>query len=101
MTKTSLDQQQVKHKRPSRWVSNLKDPAEIEEFERLLAAMTNNSVMRRLHEIIKEDLRIVQEGTLKSVNYESPSWAYAQADSIGHQRALRNIERLLQGLIKQ
>lgn len=98
---TLSDRPQRNPQRPSRWVSNLKDPKEIEEFERLLVAMKNNSVMCRLYEIIQEDLKAVREGSLKGSNYDSPSWAYAQADSIGHQRALRNIERLLQGLIKQ
>jgi predicted Abi (CAAX) family protease len=86
--------------RPSRWTSNLKDQAEIEEFQRLLQASQNNTVLRRLYDIIKEDREIAAKAALKGSNYDSPSWAYAQADNIGYQRALNNIENLLKGIIK-
>lgn len=82
----------------SRWVANLKDESEVKEFYKLLEAAKHNAVIRRLVEIIEEDLERLAKAALKNTNYDSPSWAYAQADSIGHQRALNNIRALLKGL---
>lgn len=82
----------------SRWVSNLKDPAEIQEFQRMLNSNKNSAVLKRLYDIIVEDKTNANRAQLKSSNYDSPSWGYAQADSIGYQRALQNIELLLKGL---
>lgn len=86
--------------RQSRWTSNLTDPKEIEEFKKLLEASRNNAVLRRLYEIVVEDKTLSAKAALRGANYDSPSWAYAQADSIGFQRALQNIEHLLQGIYK-
>jgi predicted Abi (CAAX) family protease len=102
--KTSSDQRQELQRKPrsppSRWTSNLKDEAEIEEFKRLLQASKNSAVLRRLLEIVQEEQKNSAEAALKGSNYDSPSWAYGQADSIGYQRALKNVERLLQGIFK-
>ena len=86
--------------RVSRWTSNLKDPKEIQDFQEKLNQAQYNTVLRRLYDIIKEDQEMAAKAASKSANYDSPSWAYAQADSLGYQRALNNIELLLKGIFK-
>jgi hypothetical protein len=51
---------------------------------------------RRLQEIIKNKIEEArQEASSKSL-YESPSWAYEQADRIGYERALRDMLNYLE-----
>jgi hypothetical protein len=82
------------------WTSHLKDPEQVAEFSAQLEGLQHSVVFKRLLEIIRTDRQRSLDAALKSTNYDSPSWAYTQADNVGYQRALRNIETLLNGILK-
>lgn len=78
-------------KLPLRWVDNLKTPKERTEFFDVLK--NNRYVLKRLKEILSEDLSKMD--TPSATDYDSPSWAYKQADLIGQKRQLQKVLDLL------
>lgn len=65
-----------------------------EEMERELAA---TSLLRsRLQEIINEKIEARRVRKVSEEEYEKASWPFLQADSIGYERALREIYSLLE-----
>lgn len=84
--------------RPStQWTSNLKGEDAKKEFLRALE-ISNTPVLRRLLEIVQEKRDISQH--TNTTDYNSPSWAYIQADKAGYTRALHEVERLLMEIVK-
>lgn len=65
------------------------DAKEKEEFKRLLA---HSSLIRRIREILVE---FEKQTNNKVTDYDSPSWAYRQADKNGEARAYSKILNLL------
>lgn len=62
--------------------------------------MKNNfeaaSLLRhRLSELLKEKESANRNAVRSSTSYESPNWALVQADSIGYERALKEVISLL------
>lgn len=55
------------------------------------SAFIRKHLIKILQDFENEEL----SASLKSGNYESPSWALKQADSIGYARALRKIMSIL------
>lgn len=75
-----------------RWNKGL-DEQEKADLALQLAASTN--VFKRLSVLIEEDISASSKHQESRDQYCSPSWAMAQADSIGEQRAYRKILRLI------
>jgi len=59
-----------------------------------LEASIRNSrfILDRLTEILEEELKSLESD--QKVDYQSPSWAYLQADNNGARRTLRNLLKL-------
>jgi hypothetical protein len=72
---------------PLVWTKHLKTKEEKTNFERLLRGST--TVNTRLQTILHE-MAQVSKGT----DYDSPSWAYRQADQNGYNRALSDLLKL-------
>lgn len=58
--------------------------------------MTNSFVSSaharvRLYQIIEEKIEVKRRANVAEERYESPGWAYQQADAVGYERALREI----------
>lgn len=76
----------------TRWTKGLDKQEETDLRAQLVAA---TGVLKRLGVLLEEDLQRSHK-TQESVElYNSPSWAYHQADSIGEQRAYKKILRLI------
>jgi hypothetical protein len=80
------------------WTAHLPEDKRA-EFSQQMALM-NGPVLKRLLDIVQKYKSVSQDRTLSKSNYESPSWAYIQADNVGYQRALTEIELLLKGIVK-
>ena len=76
----------------TRWFKGLSDQQSTDLRAQLVAA---DKALDRLIEILEADLKAIQEIQCSKEAYESPSWAYLQADSIGQQRAYRKTLRLI------
>ena len=48
-----------------------------------------------LQKMIKEEIASKRKNTNKKDRYESPSWAFYQADSMGEERALNSLLKLI------
>lgn len=81
------------------WTSNLKTEEAKRSFQELLA-VSNSAVWKRLLEIVREEKDKTYRSALKSSQYDSPSWAYQQADNVGYVRALDLVEQLIKGIVK-
>jgi len=75
------------------WTKHLKDKSAKEDFEKLLRNSTIS--LGRLREILEEKLTALDRSEVKSDVYDSPNWAYKQADVNGMRRVLMNIIALL------
>ena len=53
--------------------------------------MSNRESLERLQEILEP----MRKDTLPTADYDSPSWAYKQADRIGYNRALTTVLDLI------
>lgn len=77
----------------SAWTKGLRKGSQ--EAKDVEGAFASSALLRRrLGEILKsfdeEELRN------RSADYDSPSWAYKQADSVGYARALRRVMAILE-----
>ncbi len=81
-------------KSPSnKWTTNLTEKEDKQEFCKKLLEQTH--ILERLYDIV-EAYDVANKTTkLKKENYDSPSWAMYQADSIGYSRAMSEIKFLL------
>lgn len=80
----------------ARWYpsSLAKDP---EAKKKLETSVLNSRVaLERLREIITEEIKAGE--ALPKTDYDSPSWAYKQADRNGALRAYQNVLKLLEFL---
>lgn len=46
---------------------------------------------KRLEKILCDKINSCREDSLSKTKYESPSWAYTQADTVGYERALKEV----------
>lgn len=51
---------------------------------------------RRLSEIIKEKIETKRTSSISNDGYDKPNWAYYQADSVGFERAMKEILSILE-----
>ena len=77
----------------SKWKSKIPED-EREEFEGLL--LNAKRVLDVLALIIQDDIKESESRMQKRKGYESPNWAYQQADEIGNQRALMEVLKIIQ-----
>lgn len=70
------------------WYKGLKD----KEKEEAIASFQSSGYMReRLTAILNEKISTNRKSSLGVDKYNSPGWAYLQADAVGYQRALEEI----------
>lgn len=50
---------------------------------------------KRLKELLEEKSKSSRDATLSKKCYETPNWAYLQADAIGYERAISEIISLI------
>ena len=74
------------------WTANLPSQ-EADELVKLLGEASR--VRERLTSILDQRIEGSVSEQLKKSAYDCPNWAYAQADAIGYQRALREVIELL------
>lgn len=77
----------------SAWTRHLQTEEEKAEFEQRL--QNSKRVLQRLESLIDGELRNLENSELSIKAYESPSWAYLEADKIGYRRCAKFIKRLL------
>ena len=75
------------------WTKNLRDPEEIEGFEKSLR--NSYDVLDRLKEILKEIDDDLVRSELSVKAYETPSWSHLQAHKNGYRECIRDIFRLV------
>lgn len=67
-----------------------------ERQEEVRGAFTASSAFReRLTEILDKKINTTKTSKTSLESYESPSWAYLQADANGYERAIREVISLL------
>lgn len=76
----------------AKWYSHLKDKAEQEKFKQMV--LGSAKVLDRAHEILYN--MVLESGKVSNDDYDSPSWAYKQADRNGYIRGLRDAMKLLE-----
>jgi hypothetical protein len=76
----------------TRWNKNLDDQGKKDLNSSLLAS---NFAFSQLAVLISDDIDSSVKANETKGGYESPNWAYAQADHIGELRAYRKILRLI------
>lgn len=76
---------------PLDWVKNL-NLKEREDFETHIR--NAGRILRRLRELANDRISQVNREVISKRNYESPSWAFLQADANGEIRALEYILNL-------
>jgi hypothetical protein len=74
------------------WTQHLNTQEEREEFKKTILGSTK--VLDRLREILYNKV-YTQESNLPTADYDSPSWAYKQADRNGYLRAHKELLDLL------
>lgn len=73
------------------WTKHIRDEEQKNNFISTILAST--AMQERLIELLEEKLE--NSSKENEVDYESPSWAYKQADKLGYQRALREIINII------
>lgn len=77
----------------TRWIKHLKEDQHKQEF--MTSLLAAKPVLTRLGQLLEEDIKTSQSGSLTKDKYESPNWAYLQADKVGEQRALNKILKMI------
>lgn len=77
------------------WTKGLKRGSqEAKDVEEAFASSA--AIRRRLAEIIEIMYLEEMKNRLESNEYDSPAWAFKQADAVGYARALQRIKNILQ-----
>ena len=76
----------------TRWTKHLNKDKHDEFRKSILAA---RPVLKRLKELLEEDLAASKKEQSSKVRYQDSSWPMFQADCIGEQRALEKTIRLI------
>lgn len=75
------------------WTHHLKDQDEKERFKKYV--QNNRTILERLSAIANQWEDELKDKELDKDSYESPAWAYKQADNNGYRRCLRQLQLLL------
>lgn len=70
-----------------RWLKNL--PEDVEEVDREKEVLGFRNAFRELTEVLERELKEI------APDYDTPSWAYKQADQNGYNRAIRSVLKLI------
>ncbi len=70
------------------WTKGLNEQ-EKEEMRTSFIASAN--VRKRLSQLVEEKIETKRKGSVSEERYDSPGWAYLQADAVGYERAMREI----------
>jgi hypothetical protein len=92
-SKTPPKDKETAHRPQSLWFANLRTEEEKNALLKHLALMTGDPVLKRLKEIINQ--RLINASNEKEP-YDSPAWAYKQADINGRRSELKIILDLLE-----
>jgi len=74
------------------WVNGLTEQEELDLRGNFVASKLTRS---RLEDLLKQKITSSSTSTRSKKSYNSPNWAYEQADFIGYERALHEIINLL------
>lgn len=75
------------------WTKGLKD----QEKEEMITSFSSSALIRkRLTALINEKITTNRKSSIGVDKYNSPGWAYLQADAVGYERALEEIISLIQ-----
>ena len=77
----------------SKWIKKAKTQQERKEV--MLKITSAIPALEILADIIKDEIENKRKKTVSKDRYQEPSWECYQADSIGEERALRSILKLL------
>lgn len=91
-SKTPTQSQQVGKRPQAQWVAHLRTEEERSTFLKHLGLMTGDIVLKRLKDILRQRL---DQATNEKEPYDSPAWAYKQADINGRRTELKTILDLL------
>ena len=80
-------------KNATRW--RKKDKTQEQKKEVMLKITSAIPGFDMLADMIKDDIENKRKKTVSKDRYQEPSWAYYQAYSVGEERALRSILKLL------
>jgi len=75
------------------WTHHLKEPEEKERFKKYV--QNNRTLLERLSSILDSWEKQLTSEELSQKSYDSPSWAYEQADCNGYRRCLRDVQKIL------
>lgn len=75
------------------WTAHLKTEEERNDFRKHLGLLTGDAVLKRLKQILTQRL---EQTTNEKESYDSPAWAYKQADINGRRTELKHILDLLE-----
>lgn len=76
-----------------RWTSHLKDPEEAKRFQSYIK--NSKGVLDRQLEILNQMEETIVSEELGKDTYESPSWAFKQADNLASRRMIRDFKKLI------
>jgi hypothetical protein len=77
----------------TKWTQHLTDSEEKQAFQKHV--WSAKPVLERIIDLIKEDIENLEKVEISTRAYESPNWAYRQADCNGYKRAMANIKTLI------
>jgi hypothetical protein len=75
-----------------KWTSHLRDNEDKERFKKYV--LGSRALVDRLSDIAKDLDEQLDSKEIAEDVYESPSWAYKQADNNGYRRCLRQFQKL-------
>ena len=77
------------------WLQDIKSQEDKEHFAQTVYNSSNDVVLMKLKKILKQRLASLEVIERKADIYDSPNWAYLQADSNGTVRTTKQILQLL------
>jgi len=82
----------------TRWTTGLTEQQKKDFSAQVVAA---HPAMKKLVELIEEELKIAEKTIEDKENYTKAAWPYLQADQIGERRAYKKIVRLVRNLYNE
>lgn len=83
----------MKNSLQSKWLKHLKTKQERENFSKTLLNRTDDIILKRLLQLLKEDYATAV--SVSSSDYDSPAWMYKLAENNGEKKVLRELIDLL------
>lgn len=83
----------MKRKLNMEWYKGV--PKEEDRVKLAAEIMSSRPTLELLRTLLEDRIAALEATHAKKTNYDSPSWAYAQADYVGAKRTLREIIELV------